>query len=239
MNSKLILFDIDGTLTYHVGPRRWEDQYSYGLKVAYGLDINEDFGKYNGNVEWQMAWDILRTHGVSEETFRNKYEIYLHAMYEHLVEWSHRGEVFQAIPDAKQLVTLLKETSPHIVRGVLTGNAKKIAIWKLEHAGYGGYFQFGMYGDDATNRIELAKRVFESAKKGLGRDFLPSDIIVIGDTVHDIRCGKAIGAVTVGVTTGMHGDKDTLLAEHADYVVDSLMDVRILHLFNLHHTERS
>lgn len=231
---KLILFDIDGTLTYHVGPRRWEDQYAYGIKVAYGLDINEDFGKYNGNVEYQMAWDILRTHGVTEVEFKTHYDRYLHAMYEHLVSWSHKGEVFQAIADAKKMVTLLKESYPDIVRGVLTGNAKKIATWKLEHAGYGESFQFGMYGDDATNRIELAKRVFEATKKELSLDFAPQDIIVIGDTIHDIRCGKAIGAVTIAVTTGMHGDANVLRAEHPDLVVDSLMDPTVLQLLRLH-----
>ena len=229
---KLILFDIDGTLTYHVGPRRWEDQYAYGLKVAYGLDINEDFGKYNGNVEYQMAWDILRTHGVTQDEFKTHYDRYLHAMYDHLVSWSHKGEVFQAIVDAKKLVQLLKATYPDVVRGVLTGNAKKIATWKLEHAGYNGCFQFGMYGDDATNRIELAKRVFESTKKELSMEFAPEDIIVIGDTIHDIRCGKAIGAKTIGVTTGMHGDANVLRAENPDLVVDSLMDSSVLQLLS-------
>ncbi|HNB81227.1 MAG TPA: hypothetical protein PLP14_03965, partial [Chitinophagaceae bacterium] len=91
------------------------------------------------------------------------------------VTWSHKGEVFQAIGDAQKLVNILKESYPEVIRGVLTGNAKKIATWKLEHAGYGGSFQFGMYGDDATNRIELAKRVFDSAKNELGTDPLSSE----------------------------------------------------------------
>jgi phosphoglycolate phosphatase-like HAD superfamily hydrolase len=164
-----------------------EDQYAYGLKVAYGLDINEDFGKYNGNVEYQMAWDILRTHGVTQDEFKTHYDRYLHAMYDHLVSWSHKGEVFQAIVDAKKLVQLLKASYPDVVRGVLTGNAKKIATWKLEHAGYGGCFQFGMYGDDATNRIELAKQYLNQQRTFHG--FAPK-IIVIGDTIHDIRWGK-------------------------------------------------
>ncbi len=230
MNSKLILFDIDGTLTYHVGPRRWEEQYMYGFKLAYGLDIQDNLEKHNGNVEWQLAWEVSQSHGVDKDTFQKQYPHYLDAMYDHLIHWSRKGEVFQAIHDAKQLVELLAAKHPTVIRGVLTGNAMKIALWKLSHAGYGDLFQFGMYGDDATNRIELASRVFDESKRDLHRQFSPKDIVVIGDTIHDIRCGKAIGAHTIAVTTGMHGDPTVLAAENPDILTDSLMDPKVLHL---------
>ena len=32
--------------------------------------------------------------------------------------------------------------------------------------------------------------------------FLPADVIVVGDTPHDVRCAQAVGAVPVGVATG-------------------------------------
>ena len=221
---KLVLFDIDGTLTHHVGPRRWEDQYAYGFKIAYGLDIKEDFGKYNGNVEKQMAWEILKSHGVADGLFKAKYHDYLSAMHDHLIMWSKKGEVFRPIEDAMKLVKRLK-SNKNFTLGILTGNSERIALWKLDHAGYAGMFSFGLYGDEATNRIELAKTVFEKSSI--------RDIVVIGDTIHDIRCGKAIGATTIGVLTGMHADPSVMEAEKPDILVPSLMDQSVLHFFGV------
>jgi phosphoglycolate phosphatase-like HAD superfamily hydrolase len=33
----------------------------------------------------------------------------------------------------------------------------------------------------------------------------PPDAVVIGDTPHDIQCGRAVGARTVAVATGTYG----------------------------------
>ena len=76
------------------------------------------------------------------------------------------------------------------------------------------------------------KLVFEKAKRELHITFTATDIILIGDTVHDIRCGKAIGATTIAVTTGMHGDPKVLEAEKPDLLVTSLADPRVSSLFS-------
>ena len=148
-------------------------------------------------------------------------------------EGSKKGPLFQIIEPARDLVVRLHRRDD-IVLGILTGNAERIANWKLDHVGLSRYFTFGLYGDAANSRIELAKGAIEKAKKQLKMKFAPADIIVIGDTVHDIRCGKAIGAVTVAVTTGMHGFWDVLKAENPDILVESLADPQVLSLFSMH-----
>jgi phosphoglycolate phosphatase-like HAD superfamily hydrolase len=55
---------------------------------------------------------------------------------------------------------------------------------------------------------------------------------VVIDTVHDIRAGKAIGATTIAVTTGLHVAKKVLAEEQPD-LVDTLLDGDILTLFGL------
>ncbi len=40
------------------------------------------------------------------------------------------------------------------------------------------------------------------AKEKLGIDFPPGRVFIIGDTPHDVACGKAIGAKTIAVATG-------------------------------------
>ena len=149
----------------------------------------------------------------------------------HLV---HVGEITRKIiPDAVVFVRLLKAKRPRVVRGILSGNARKIAQWKLSHTGLLKYFSFGLYGDEADDRIELAGQVFAKAKLELAMDLKPEEIVVIGDTVFDIRCGKGIGATTIAVTTGMHGSPEELAREKPDYLVNSLMDPTVLSLFSL------
>lgn len=232
MNKKLILFDIDGTLIYHVGSRKWEQQYADGMKEAYGITKPYEYGKYNGVIERQMAWDIVKNHNISREEFFEKFPVYVEAMLKHLSEWAKAGHVFEPIPDAVALVTKLKTQGIHEL-AVLTGNAKSIAEWKLAHVGLSGYFPFGLYGEEADDRIALAGLTFEKAKRELSWEVDSKDVVVIGDTVYDIRCSKAIGAFTIAVTTGMHGDRGPLAAEKPDILVDSLLDNRVLSLFSL------
>lgn len=225
--KRLVLFDIDGTLIYHVGPRKWEEQYIHGFKTAYGIDDGGDFGKHNGTTELQAAWNVIQTHGISKKDFAGKFPDYIAAMHDHLETWAAKGDVFRVINDAKKLADLLR-ADPDTILGVLTGNAKRIANWKLSHTGFDGYFKFGVYGENADSRIVLAQSVFDETQKQLHQKFAPENIIVIGDTVHDIRCGKAIGAKTIGVLTGMHADPAVMEAEKPDILVSSLMDRAVL-----------
>ena len=56
-----------------------------------------------------------------------------------------------------------------------------------------------------------------------GRRFQGTDVLVIGDTVHDVSAGKAIGAATVAVATG-HASVPELKAAGADCVLPSFDD---------------
>ncbi len=87
----------------------------------------------------------------------------------------------------------------------------------------------------------LLEKLISHAKKFFQITFQPKDVVVIGDTVFDIRCGKAIGAQTIAVTTGGHlvtkvdpkagTYKNALAQEHPDLLVDSLMDQKVLTFF--------
>jgi phosphoglycolate phosphatase len=233
MNSKLVLFDIDGTLVSHLPHWNWEAQYVYGMSKAFGYTDTFRAKDYNGTAERYMPWDLVKGVGVSRKDYLRKFPEYVDAMYEHIQKQVQKhGQSFERIPTAASLVEKLY-IQKKVYLGVLTGNAKKIARWKLDHTGLARYFPFGLYGDEADDRIELAGQVFERAKKELGLILKPSDIIVVGDTVYDIRCGKAIGAYTIAVTTGMHSDRTVLSQENPDLLVDSLLDKSVLALFSL------
>ena len=49
-------------------------------------------------------------------------------------------------------------------------------------------------------------------------------MLVIGDTPHDIACGRSIGAICVGVPTG-HTAIETLQRAGPDVLVETLEDI--------------
>ena len=54
-------------------------------------------------------------------------------------------------------------------------------------------------------------------------EFSPENIFVIGDTPHDIDCGRAIGAKTVAIATGSFSSEQ-LAAHQPDYLFNDLSD---------------
>lgn len=233
--KKLVLFDIDGTLIYHVGniPHTL-GRFSYGIKKVYGYSVTTDLKhwKYDGWVERAIVWDMLKSVGVRKDVVIRKLPELGAILREFLERYGKSAPLYKAIPDAKKLVLLLRKHK-NIKLGVLTGNFESAAWWKLTHTGYDGYFQFGLFGEEEDDRIALARRVFDKARRHFGSTFLAGDIVVIGDTTHDIVCAKAIGAHVIAVTTGMHGNRAELLRKHPTIVVDSLMDKRVLDLLGL------
>jgi phosphoglycolate phosphatase len=84
---------------------------------------------------------------------------------------------------------------------LLTGNTPAGARAKLAHYGLDGYFDGGAFCVDTSGRDSIARRARELAEERLG-ELSDDRLFVIGDTPHDIRAGKAIGARTVALGTG-------------------------------------
>jgi phosphoglycolate phosphatase len=84
---------------------------------------------------------------------------------------------------------------------LLTGNTPAGARAKLAHYGLDGYFDGGAFCIDRGGRESIARRARELAEERLG-ELSDERLFVIGDTPHDIRAGKAIGARTVAIGTG-------------------------------------
>ena len=79
--------------------------------------------------------------------------------------------------------------------GLLTGNFNESAMIKLEHFSIQNYFKFGAYGDDGEHRNHLPYVAKKRINQLTGMDIKFEDMIIIGDTVHDITCAKYVGAV--------------------------------------------
>jgi len=198
-----LLFDIDGTLIRTQG---------VGMG-AMGQAIVEHYGRE----------DVpeVRVHGCTDrgiitELF-TKLDIDLDADHSGFIHTycdllatalkTKQGEVLPGVVEALEQLN----SHPNVALGILTGNGKRAAEIKLDHFGLREFFLFGGYGDDHSDRNDVAAKAFDAAASFLGDRFEPGKVWVIGDTVNDIRCGRSIGAKVFAVETG--GDSGEVLAE--------------------------
>lgn len=230
--KKLVLFDIDGTLIARVGKHvHGVSRFQHGMKIAWGVEVGNEIDKFEGVPEWKSAWEVVKLYGISRSKYEKNFPVYVEAMHAFLDMHGKIAPLYSQIPDAVNLVAGLHNQA-HVHLGVLSANAERTGRWKLQHCNLHEFFSFGLWGDNAETRVEIAQKVFQKAQEFFEQKFLPLDIVVVGDTVHDIQCGKAIGAVTVAVKTGSY-TRGQLYEERPDLLVDSLMDGRVLTLLGL------
>jgi phosphoglycolate phosphatase-like HAD superfamily hydrolase len=114
---------------------------------------------------------------------------------------------------------------PHVTLGLLTGNLERGARIKLEPPGFNDYFPFGAFGSDSADRYELPAVAVARARRHSARDFSGKSIVIIGDSVHDVACGRALGVRAVAVATGPT-PAERLAAEKPDALLSDFSDLR-------------
>lgn len=224
--SKLVLFDIDGTLTTRVGDLRqslW--RFPYAVEKLFGVKLNltvDEYMSFNGWIDKAQVWEMVKAHGVSRKVYERRFPQFG----EYVLEYMNlHNPVYHSTRGAKEILSKLI-TQDNICLGVITGNVEQVAWWKLERTGLRKFFNFGLFGGEANNRLELAEMVFEKARKHFHRVFSPSQITVIGDTVHDVYCAKHIGAkVILLLTGGIHSEVPR--DRKADLVARALTDTSV------------
>ena len=128
------------------------------------------------------------------------------------------------LPGAAEVLAALAGR-PDVVQTLVTGNIAPVGIGKVAAFGLDPYLDtaVGGYGDDHPVRAELVRRSRDRAEAAHGR-FADADVLVVGDTVHDVGAALAAGAVAVGVATGPATVAE-LAAAGAHHVLDDLSDV--------------
>ena len=192
----LLLWDIDGTLIDSGGAG--ERALRLSLEQGFGIADTLAWLDWAGRTDIWIARKILEHHrfGASKENIDHLLDGYLAAVAHEMVN-----------PQARVLVgvrELLATISihPRVAQGLLTGNLERGAKIKLEHFDLWRYFPFGAFADDNELRDELGPHAMRRAGEHHRIPFTPDRVIVIGDTPHDIACGRALGARTVAVATG-------------------------------------
>jgi phosphoglycolate phosphatase-like HAD superfamily hydrolase len=212
---KVWLFDIDGTLIASGGAG--QEATFAALSAAFGVPVTRAGIAFAGRTDRAIATDVFAVHGIrnTEENWQTFQRVYL----DHLQLQLNRraGEVLQGV---RQLLRRLEE-EPTNHLGLLTGNIRAGAERKLRHYGLWHHFYFGGYGDQHESRDDVARQALAAAREFLRQPVGPRDIWVVGDTVNDVRCARAIGAHVIAVATGGAAAEELAAAE-PDLLLDHL-----------------
>lgn len=216
----LILFDIDGTLIASKGVGRTAMERAMAAFAGSGTAMRRV--EMAGKCDWAIWRDALALEGYAQDEIDARlpdlYSLYTTELAQVLDDPQHPQP--EVLPGIRPLLDAL-HARDDVVLGLLTGNLEPAAWLKLGSVELGHYFQFGAFGNDAPNRDALPRiAVKRAAQFAHGHPFRKKEIVIIGDTVHDIRCGAELGVCAVGVATGPT-DAATLREAGADRVWDN------------------
>lgn len=197
--KKLILWDIDGTIivSHGAGVRAMEK----ALTKRFGVTVNLGAIDWAGRTDSWITGEVFRHVGLPD-TPQNAHD-YLEAYLEVLPQELAAGPQGRVLPGVLELLEMLHHRAD-LAQGLLTGNLRRGAELKLTHYRVWHYFEFGAFADDSPRRNDLGPHALRRASERHAVEFEPANTFIIGDTPHDIECGKVIGARTIGVATGRY-----------------------------------
>jgi phosphoglycolate phosphatase-like HAD superfamily hydrolase len=215
---RVILWDIDGTLvdTGSAGERA----LLAAMQALYQIETSLHDVDYRGRTDRQIARNLLAKHAlpVTDENEAVFVNTYLRFLEEELPQ--RKGSLYPGVQTALDHI----DQSEHLHNALLTGNMQRGAQLKLGHYGIWNYFKFGAFANDSRHRPELSAVAFQRTSQHLGFPIDPAQIWVVGDTPHDIDCGKAINARTLAVATGAFSVEE-LATHQPDVTMANLADV--------------
>ena len=214
-----VLFDIDGTLIQTGGAGK--EAFALAFEQLFDIREIDSNVQFAGRSDRAIALDLMTSHEIdpSEDNWNRFVECY----FQHLEKMLPACEG-TVLPGVVAFLDKLRRQAK-VQIGLLTGNTQGGAARKLGHYNLANRFKFGGFGDQATDRNEIAREALEMAKSHANSEL--TGTMVIGDTVHDITCAQSIGAFSVAVATGGVPTEE-LVAAKPDLLVEDLTKSKAL-----------
>jgi phosphoglycolate phosphatase len=190
---RLILFDIDNTLLYTggagVAAMELTFQEMFGIKDGFAQI------EFSGRTDLYILAEGLRHHGITSGLAGNLDE-FLRRYYGHLGHTlgERKGHLMPGFPHLLEALSQRKD----VRIALATGNFSQAAWMKVEHYGIKQYFSGGVFGEASLDRSEMVRSGLQAIAKGIA----PEEVLIIGDTPHDVSSALDNGLTAVGVATG-------------------------------------
>jgi phosphoglycolate phosphatase-like HAD superfamily hydrolase len=216
---RLVLFDVDGTLLS--AGRAARESILAALAAVLGWEGTAEGNDFSGKTDPQILRELVLD-AVGEARFEATREAVLER-YVHELGSRLRPESVVAKPGVPALLERLAGES-YVTLALLTGNIERGARMKLEPPGFNRFFPFGAFGDDSADRYRLPGIAVARALERTGRNFSGKEVVIVGDSVHDVACGRSLGARAVAVATGPT-PAENLAAERPEALLPDFSDV--------------
>ena len=214
--TRLVLFDIDGTLV-HTGGAGMK-AFARVFATAFNLPNGTEQIRFAGRTDVSLVREFFTLNHIppTRENFARFFERYVFWL-DHILAQSETEECPGIWPFLRELQTL---PQPPLL-GLLTGNIRLGAEIKLRHFNLWQEFVTGAFADDHEERDQIARVALQRGARVLNAPITGQEVVVIGDTALDIRCARAIGARVLAVATGgRHFDQ--LKSHRPDWLVPDL-----------------
>ena len=213
---RLVCFDIDGTLLWTDGAGR--RAIHRALVEVLGTAGAIDTFRFDGRTDGEIVLRLAEGAGIAVDTALADRVL---ARYVALLpgELARPGHVTRVYPGVSELLDAL-ERRERCVLALLTGNVVEGARLKLRSGGIDpDRFRVGAFGSDSHVRAELPE-IARSRAQALGLAVGGADVVIVGDTPADMRCGQGIGARGIGVGTAAYSTQDLMGAGAAAAFTD-------------------
>jgi phosphoglycolate phosphatase len=202
--SKLVLFDIDGTLlSTGRAPRR---AISRALRDVFQIEDDLDGlsrASFAGKTDPEIIRAILARNDYHADDIQPKLSLFFQR-YTRSLEEELPGEAKARLyPGVRELLQELRH-SGSVILSLLTGNIRDGAMIKLRFFSLDAFFEYGSFGSDSGDRSELPAIAVRRVREGTGQEFSGKDVVIIGDTLADFLVSTKYGAKSVLVATGFY-----------------------------------
>jgi phosphoglycolate phosphatase len=216
---ELVLFDIDGTLvrTGGAGIEAFRRVFATEFQATDGFEKL----KFAGRTDTGLVREFFEYHDIPM-TRENTERFFEHYVF--LLDYILSQGAPRPCEGVLEFLASLEALPGPPLVGLLTGNIQLGAEIKLRHCSLWEPFRMGAFADDSEDRNLIAVAAQERGNRLLGKKLRGDQIVVIGDTAHDIRCGRFIGAKVLAVATG-GATLGELKSHRPDWAVESLSRV--------------
>ena len=205
---KLVIFDMDQTLVDFISVHQQTTRQLF--KKFFNVDAGIEEVDFSGRSMAENFIELARLKNIPREEIQKNAGQLLET-YETLFGQNvPRDGSNHVLPGVKELLEELAKTNNIIV--LYTGDSPGVVKHVLASTGLAKYFKFCVYGTEANTRVDMVKLAMKNAEEMTSAKFQGKDVVIIGDSIRDIDCGKEVNALTIAVATGPHSQQE--LAEH-------------------------